>query len=131
MKRPVGVAVLAVLSIVGGILELLYVAATVLGGPGGIASLTEPRNVGVFLLLFFSGLWLTFGIGAWRLRSWAWPLGIFVQVFSLVVAIAEIILENRAPGVGGAGVRIFLASIVLVYMLLPATRKAFRPIMAA
>lgn len=76
MKRPVGVSIIAIPSIVFPVLFLF-------GGGLGAADRMGPRWGG--LLLFFVALGLTVGIGLWLMKNWARILTISVAV--LIVAL--------------------------------------------
>lgn len=93
-KRPIGVAILAILSGLAGIIEILggmaLLGVAAIGGaalvsagiPAWIAGLVGV--LGAVLLLL--GL-VTFAValGLWRMRGWAWWVAIIVNVISIVI----------------------------------------------
>jgi hypothetical protein len=93
VQRPTGVTILAVLSIIGGILLLL--GGIALLGLGGAVAAGGNSGGGLavilgIVLLVIAVLELAFGIGAWMLKPWAWMLGVISQVGSLVLSLIYI-----------------------------------------
>ncbi len=123
MKRPIGVTILAVLA---GILALLALAATLrwLGlfpwlGPGPGVRVFNIWNAMIWGLLAWVYVWLTQML--WRVDPQAWLFMAVITVFNLTLAFVELLnssWENVAA-------MVVLNGIVLIYMMLPGTRKAF------
>ncbi len=87
-KRPIGVAVLALLVTVFGLLTLLGGVYTVLSrlssadSTGGV----DPYLTVFYLLYTAVGVATTVtGIGLWRLKAWAWSVAIVVLLMGLMV----------------------------------------------
>ena len=91
-SRPIGVAILAILVILAGvILVLLAFAAFLLSGVGFLGGLLPIGLLGGFLgliLLIFGLVWIGVGLGLWHLRSWAWWLAVIVMVLSIIGGVA-------------------------------------------
>jgi hypothetical protein len=114
--RPLGVAILALLQILSGLLWL------VLGATAVIAA----GLVGIFgfILLFAGALLLIIGIigliigfGLWGMRSWAWIWAIIINFIGLIIG-----LTNPAQNVLG----IVVSLIIIVYLMTPDIRSRFR-----
>lgn len=115
-SRPIGVAILAILTVLVGVLILLA-AILVLVAPAFIIGFGLPIEFGIAvgvvggILLIIALLWIAVGMGLWRLRGWAWWLAVIVMVLSIVSSFA-------APGAA------IVPILLLVYLIL--VRKHFR-----
>ncbi|HYF65067.1 MAG TPA: hypothetical protein VD886_19735 [Herpetosiphonaceae bacterium] len=133
-QRPVGVSIIAVLNWIGS--GLLIVGAMILliaggsvgafnrGAFGGLGSVGGGFFVAVVLIIFlFAGLGIWIGIGLWRMRPWAHITSIVLYGLSILSGLA---------GLGSRSVNnsnlcsLVLSIIIVVYLLLPNTRAAFR-----
>jgi len=133
MSRPIGVTILAILSLVSGILGL-FKALLWLGLGGLLAGATAMAHpvAGAFiggLVVLFAGLSagtgifsLIFAWGVSMLRPWAWSLGIwthgFVLVWSLLAVLGPGLLVERWP-------EIVVSGVVLLYLASAPVRAAF------
>lgn len=117
-SRPVGVAILAVLEILIGIVGFLASLAII-----GLSALfsTLPRVgslLGTFgfiigaVVLFFSTIWLATGVGFLHGRGWSWTLGMIFSVLSLLGAIGALAIGLITGGVGG----LVLWGLMLYYL---------------
>jgi lysylphosphatidylglycerol synthetase-like protein (DUF2156 family) len=114
--RPLGVAILAFLQILGG---LAYIAL------GGLAVLAAGlAGIFGFILLFAGAVLLIVGIiglivgfGLWNMRSWAW-------LWAIIINILGIILSLPAPAANALG--IVISIIIIVYLLTPDIKSRFR-----
>ena len=123
MKRPIGVTILAVLS---GVLAILAILATLrwLGlfpwlGPGPGVRVFNLWAALMYGLLAWVYVWLTQML--WRVDPQAWLFLAVITVFNLTLAFVELLntsWENVA-------VTVVINAIVLIYMMLPWTRRAF------
>ncbi len=108
-QRPIGVAILAVLVVLGGVLLLLAaIAVLLLSAVVALGGLTVFGLAGGILggvLLVFALIWIGVGLGLWHLRSWAWWLAVIVMLLSIIGSFATPIFAV-IPG------------IILVYLLL-------------
>ncbi len=131
MTRPTGITIIAILSLISGLLGLCgaspLFAAGIVGAliPTGITQVVGAVLILVTALLVIGPiLQIIFAYGAWNLRSWAWWLGIIatgVSVLGVVIAIL---------GSGGAAIlatvtNALLPIIIFIYLLIPDVRKSF------
>src|SRR5947199_217812 len=93
-SRPIGVTLLAVLTILLGVLIvglglLFIVAPLILVGVG--LSLAFGLAAGVIgaIVLVFGLIWIGVGVGLLHLRGWAWWLAVIVMVLSIVGSFAS------------------------------------------
>lgn len=117
--RPTGITILAVLAAIGGILGLfggfvVFLGGTVLfGAAGGLLGLAA---------LAYAALLIAAAYGFWTLQPWAWPLGVAVAIFGIVISVIFIL--------GGSSIASQLLSIVvdgaiLYYLNQPTIRSLF------
>jgi hypothetical protein len=130
MKRPVGVTIFAVIAIIYGIFNLLLVLLGLIGiglAASGVAAVTTKYDVGT---LAYAAIWdavlgilyLVFGIGAFRLKGWAWTTGVAVLVLELVRNIAGYFIS----GFGALSIITSVSALLLLwYLLRPNVRAAF------
>lgn len=131
MNRPTGVTIIAILSLLSGVLGLCGVSpllgVSVLGAliPTGVTQVLGAIGIVVSILLVAGPLLqIVFAYGAWNLRSWAWWLGIVATGISVLGVLIGII------GSGGAAIytavtNALLPVIIFVYLLTPDVRKTF------
>lgn len=108
-QRPLGVTLIAIYSLISGIIS---VALT-----GFLTG--EMRVSGSFtvILLVLSALYIIFALGAMRLRSWSWPLGLLLQLATIG---SGIFFNKQFPTFG-----VIIAVISLIYLLRPNVQRAF------
>ena len=91
--RPTGITILAVLAAIGGILGL-FGGTVLFGALGGLLGLAA---------LAYAALLVAFAYGAWTLKPWAWPLGVAVAAFGIIMSILYIIggssIANQILGI--------------------------------
>lgn len=117
-QRPLGVAILAVLTIlfgIGGILIGLGLIALAALGAAALATAVAAGQIPAWIVgvlavigvvvLFFGLIGIASGLGLWRMRPWAWWLTIIVGVFSIVL---------NAVTFSWIGVALWL--IILIYL---------------
>jgi lysylphosphatidylglycerol synthetase-like protein (DUF2156 family) len=115
-SRPIGVTILAVLTILLGVIIviagiiLLIASALILGFGFPLAFGLSATVIGgvVFVL---GVIWIAVGVGLLHLRGWAWWLAIIVMVLSIVGSIAT-------------PVAAIIPGLILVYLIL--VRHHFR-----
>jgi len=129
MKRPVGVTVLAVIAIIGGVLEIIgslpYLGLTLglRGLTGPLASSTSAMAITFgFGMLVIGILELAFGVGALRLSHWAWTFGVTVFIISLVLTVGEMFVFGF---VSGLVLWAIIDVVVLAYLYTHSVREAF------
>jgi hypothetical protein len=116
-RRPIGVTILAVLTILGGVLIAL-VGIILLLAPLVIASLGIPSILGLAagilggIILIFGIIWMAVGSGLLNLRPWAWWLAIIVMILSVVGSMGTSLVGAIVPG------------LILLYLFL--VRQHFR-----
>ena len=108
--RPIGVTILAVLTILGGVL-LLLLGIVVIAFSSLLVGVGLPLGFGLTgsilgaIVLIFGIVWIAVGSGLLNLRSWAWWLAIIVMVLSVVGSIT-------------VPVAAILPGLILVYLIL-------------
>ena len=93
-SRPIGVALLSVLTILLGILIviaglLFIIAPLVLVGFGLPLGFGLAASVIGAIVLVFGLIWIGVGVGLLHLRGWAWWLAVIVMVLSIVGSFAS------------------------------------------
>jgi len=121
-SRPIGVAILAILTILFGIIGLVGGLLVLLGG--ALLATIAPEFGSLFLIIggllaLFSLLAIVSGVGLWRLRPWAWWLTVIVGVLSIVFNIGSFAVFP----LGGFPYGIVLWLIILIYLFV--VRKSF------
>jgi uncharacterized membrane protein (DUF2068 family) len=131
MNRPTGVTVIAILSLISGVLGLCGVSPllgiSVIGAviPTGVTQILGAIGIVVSALLVVGPLLqIVFAYGAWNLRSWAWWLGIVATGISVLGVLIGIVGTGGAA-IGTAVTNALLPIIIFVYLLVPDIRRAF------
>ena len=93
-SRPIGVTLLAVLTILLGVLIvglglLFIVAPLILVGVGLPFAFGLAAGVIGAIVLVFGLIWIGVGVGLLHLRGWAWWLAVIVMVLSIVGSFAS------------------------------------------
>jgi len=123
--RPAGIAILAILELIGGIIILLLgigLAAvggslfTALGysGLGGVAALLGG------IVAIFGLLALLVGWGLWTGKGWAWLLAVILSVLGVLFSIASIAVGSFTSVVG-----LLIDALILWYLFRPHVRAFF------
>ncbi len=90
-KRPIGVAIIAILSFLAGIGELFLgiglLGLAALGATAGAGFLAAFAGIIGGVLLILGLITLAVAIGLWRMRSWAWWIALIVNLLSIVLSI--------------------------------------------
>lgn len=135
MKRPVGVTIFAVAAVIYGIFNLLLALLGLLGSAllaSRVASAAIRYSPGTLAYATVSDallgiLFLVFGIGALRLKGWAWTTGVVVLVLELVRQIVGFVIQRSSAGtIVRDSITIVIALLLLWYLLSPNVRRAFR-----
>lgn len=124
--RPVGVTILAIIAGIFGVLGLLasltlFGLSGLIGTVGG-ASLAGQSTMSSIIGLVTAGLALAFAYGAWKLKPWAWPLGLAFAGFAVVSAVLGIASGGEYTG---AIVGLAIAAAVALYLMTPGVKAAF------
>lgn len=130
MKRPVGVTILAILALIGGVVNVILALPYL-----GVSTLAIPAISGEFggslaSMALFSGIFLAvlgivqlaFGVGALRLSSWAWTLGVIAFSVNLVWSVFAMFTIGL---VGGVVLSALIAAGVIAYLYTHDVRTAF------
>ena len=119
-KRPIGVTILAVLTILFGILGLLGgILLVILAGAAATVLPAEYQAIaGILLALgallaIVSLIGIISGVGLLRLRSWAWWLTIIVGILNVVFGIGSYVVYP----LGGFPYGIALWIIIIIYLV--------------
>jgi hypothetical protein len=110
--RPLGIAILSILIILGGVLVIILgIAVLAFGGllgfavGGGVGAALGAAIGGIIIIV--GAIWLVAGLGLWRLRGWAWWLATIVVGLSLAGSAAN----------GGVGAGLIVTALIFVYLL--------------
>jgi hypothetical protein len=115
--RPTGVAIVAVLALIAGVLGLVA-SATIFGLGGNMAVVSG------LITLAISVAVLAMGYGFWMLRPGSWRLAAVLAVVNPLWEIARFLFRGADPL--NLIVAIACAAIWLYYLNLPAMRATFR-----
>ena len=109
-KRPIGVTIIAILSFLAGLVEILggvaLLGLAALGATAGAGFLAAFAGIIGGVLLILGLITLGVAIGLWRMRSWAWWIALIVNIISLAVSI------GTASYVG-----VILPLIIVIYLI--------------
>jgi len=130
MERPTHLTIIAWLTFVQGFMVTLVALLWF-----GIASYFSPDSSGITsplmvmiaeakgaVLVVLALLYLVFSVGAWRMRSWAWWVGLLASALSILYVVRAVL------GGGSIIVGLFVLIIPLVliwYLLSPTGRQIF------
>jgi hypothetical protein len=146
MERPAGVTAVALLSLLGGLLNLVSgygifsLSGFALGGyvlplfhlyeppPGGEAAAVSHLVLG-FCVMLVGAAEMAFAWGAWNLTDWGWLLGLGLAAVGVAAALWGLISAAVVPAAPLAG--LLVPALVGAYLLLPGTRRAFGLVTAA
>lgn len=134
MSRPLGVTIMAILSLISGLLGVLKGLAFL--GLGGLAAagLTVAAHpiagvmTGLVALIFgiialATGTFaLIFAWGAFGLRPWAWTMGVFTHGVILLWSVFAALGPGRFAGRWGT---LLISGAVLYYLTRPEIKAAF------
>ena len=117
--RPTGITILAILAAIGGVLGLfggfvvLFAGTVIFGGAGALLGIAA---------LAYAALFIAFAYGAWNLMPWAWPLGVAVAIFGIVISVLYII---GGQSIVSQIVSIVVDGVILYYLNQPNIRALF------
>lgn len=118
IKRPVRVAIIAIVAAAGGLLSLYGGAQVLSGMASGPLALA-------YIVIIFGVLGLALGFGFFTGAKWAWMAGIVVYVISIGLGIAEILYGGNVGFIGGI-IRTLAGIIIPIYLARPGPRSFFR-----
>ena len=134
MKRPTGITILAVIAVIYGIFNLLLALLGLLGSAlkaSGVGAAAIRYSAGTLAYATISDavlgiLVLAFGIGAFRLKGWAWTTGVAALVLEVVRQIVGTVIQGLGAGtIVRGGITIVIALLLLWYLFRPNVRAAF------
>ncbi len=132
MKRPVGVTILAVIAILYGIFSLLLALLGLLGSAllaSGVGKIQYSAGTLAYATItdaVIGILYLTFGIGAFSLKRWAWTTGVVALALDVVRQIVGVVLHGfSASNAVGFIITTVIALVLLWYLFRPTVRAAF------
>jgi hypothetical protein len=117
--RPTGITILAVLAGIGGVLGLfggfivLFGGTILFGALGGLLGVAA---------LAYAGLLVAFAYGAWTLKPWAWPLGVAVAAFGIIMSVIYVI---GGSGIGNQILSVAIDVGILYYLNQPGIKALF------
>jgi len=117
--RPTGITILAVLAAIGGVLGLfggfivLFGGTVLFGALGGLLGVAA---------LAYAALLVAFAYGAWTLKPWAWPLGVAVAIFGIVMSIVYII---GGSSIANQALSVVVDGVILYYLNQPGIKALF------
>jgi uncharacterized membrane protein HdeD (DUF308 family) len=105
--RPLGVTIIAILTIIGGIIFLA----------SGLVLLI----VGIGIVLLALGIaYLVMAYGLWKGKGWAWTITLILSVIGIILGIVSI-----AAGNIGAIIGIIINGVVIYYLYRPNVKAFF------
>ncbi len=127
-ERPLGVTILAVLSILGGILFLLLgILASVLGAAFAGTMMTGMKGLPLFIFAAVGVVFIILGLielvvgwGLWKGASWAWWVTVILNGLGVILA-----LVSLAGGNVGGIVTLIIDAVILYYFLKPHVKAFF------
>ncbi len=134
MKRPTGITVVGVLTVIYGIFNLLIALLGLLGSAllaSGIAARAIRYSAGTLVYATISDavlgiVFLAFGVGALGLKRWAWVVGIAALVLELVRQVVGVVMQGFSVAtIVRDGITVVIALVLLWYLFRPNVRTAF------
>lgn len=128
MQRPLGVTILACLALVQGVVGLVWPLLLIVLAQAAGSYFDSPAvgwigtAVGALKLIapLFS---LVLAYGAFRLRRWAWMLGLLTVCFSFLSGLGSYVF--RGDGWWDLVKFTAIPAVILAYLLTPGVRRAF------
>lgn len=126
MKRPVGITVLAVIAVIYGIFNLLLTLLGLLGSAllaSGFGAKAVKFSAGTLVYATITDavigiVFLVFGIGALRLKGWAWTIGVAALVLEVIRQIVGLVMQGFSAGtIIRDGITIVIALVLLGYLV--------------
>ncbi len=113
-NRPLGVTIIAILSVLGGIGSLL----------SGLTVLAIIPILGIIFggILVIIGLaYFAVAYGLWKGLSWAWVLTLIVSVIGIIVGLGSIVVGNV-----GSLFHVIVNAIIIYYLYRPNVKAYFK-----
>jgi hypothetical protein len=112
-QRPIGVTIIALLTILGGLAFLVSALGTLILIP----------LIGIFIGsgLFILGLaYFLMAYGLWNAKSWAWTFTLILSGIGIIVGIGSIVVGNI-----GAIFHMIINAIIIYYLYRPNVKAFF------
>ena len=123
MKRPFGITVIAILALISGLFGLCW-PTLVFTGSAFLGPIFGTVGVLAGIILIVGPvLQLIFAYGAFKLRSWAWYLGLISTGITVVGVIINLF---DGASFWSAVLGSLLPIIIFIYLLTPNVRQVFR-----
>jgi hypothetical protein len=116
-RRPLGVAIIAIVAAAGGVLSLF-------GGASVLAGIASGPIVLAYVVVIFGILGLALGAGFFTGAKWALMAGIGIYVISIGLGIAEIIYGGQLGLIGGI-IRTIAGIVIPIYLTRPKPKAFF------
>jgi lysylphosphatidylglycerol synthetase-like protein (DUF2156 family) len=117
--RPLGVTIIAILTIIGGIGFLASGIAAVVAAP--FLSDMEGLSAGIGAALMALGIaYFVMAYGLWKGKGWAWTITLVLSFIGIVLGIASIVTGNI-----GAVFHLIINIIVVYYLYRPNVKAFF------
>ena len=116
-KRPIGVAIIAIVAAAGGLLSLF-------GGASVLAAMASGPVALAYIVIVFGILGLALGAGFFTGAKWAWMAGAIIYIVSIGLGIAEIVYGGNVGLIGGI-IRTVAGIVIPVYLTRPNTKSFF------
>ena len=111
-NRPTGVTILAILALIGGLLNLFF---------GGVEAVMGPMAIMGIGLLVVGVLQLVVAFGLFTLKGWAWMLAVVLQAIAIILNVFRMGGENTVPVV----IATLVSVGILYYLFRPHVKQAF------
>ena len=115
-KRPIGVAIIAIVAAAGGLLSLF-------GGAQVLSGMASGPLILAYIVIIFGVLGLALGFGFYTGAKWAWMAGIVIYIISIGLGVAEILYGGQVGLIGGI-IRTVAGIVIPIYLTRPKP-KAF------
>jgi uncharacterized membrane protein YjjP (DUF1212 family) len=137
-ERHAQVTVLAALAMLAGVIGVIVGIITL--ATGTVVSFLVPpvsRPSGIVLLLgilqlIIGALYIGFSVGAWRLRRWAWPLGLAAGSLAIIVNGVRLLYNLFAfvkgepvSGIVGPILALIVGGVILYYLFSDSVQRDF------
>src|SRR6266851_1633191 len=116
-KRPLGVAIIAIVAAAGGLLSIF-------GGASRLAGIGTGPVALAYIVIVFGILGLALGAGFFTGAKWAWMAGIIIYIISIGLGIAEILYGSNVGFIGGI-IRTAAGIIIPIYLTRPKPKAFF------
>lgn len=130
MKRPFGVWIIGLLSVIGAVIQILAgISALGVKGLGFVNELAaeetsiggDAKTIGIVLLVI-SVLYLIFALSFLGLRRWAYVALFTVQGLAVAAVIARFVLDGWH---WSTLVGLIVPVLIILYLLMPKVKAAF------